>query len=171
MLLRREIYILTKEYYSNLLENEKLVDDDDLIMDDEFEDTEDSIDALSFDIDNTLTLDLDDNFSYHVYDKIFFLLILNLLLLNGLVYSAIMYIIFGINMAFFMDADESEVKESEDAFALYNYSLKVFHVVDKLIEDPESIDKPINLTDDKLYFSINDFLIILTVAYMGTKII
>lgn len=153
MLLRREIYTLTTEYIYNLEENEDLYDEDDIIMDDSFEDTEDSIDALSFDIDNILTLDLDDDYSHHKYDEIFFFLTLNILLLNGLVFSAIMYTIFGIHMALKIVYDDYDAKEVERSLALHNYSLKVFYLVDKLIEDPECIDKPINLTDDKLYLT------------------
>ena len=68
-------------------------------------------------------------------------------------------------MALKIDYDDYDAKEVERSLALRDYALKVFYVVDKIIEDQDCIEEPINITDDKLYSIHKWFFIILIVAY------
>ncbi len=68
-------------------------------------------------------------------------------------------------MALKIDYDDYDAKEVERSLALRDYALKVFYLVDKIIEDQDCIEEPINITDDKLYSIHKWFFIILIVAY------
>jgi hypothetical protein len=91
-----------KSYYSVDLENTD--DDDDLVLDDLYEDYLESYDDLVIGIDNILNFNIEGEFIFNNFDYYFYYITLLFLILNGFIIIAFLYMhlvliwLFNLNM-------------------------------------------------------------------------
>ena len=90
--LRKDVFELQqdmKSYYSEELENTE--DEDDLVLDDLYEDYLESYDDLVIGIDNILNFNLEGEFIFNNFDYYFYYITLLFLILNGFIIFAFFY--------------------------------------------------------------------------------
>lgn len=103
--LRKDVFELQqdmKSYYNVDLENTD--DDDDLVLDDLYEDYLESYDDLVIGIDNILNFNIEGEFIFNNFDYYFYYITLLFLILNGFIIIAFLYMhlvliwLFNLNM-------------------------------------------------------------------------
>ena len=141
-----------QSYYNADIENTD--DDDDLVLDDLYEDYLESYDDLVIGIDNILNFNLEGEYIFNKFDCYFFYISALILILNGYIICAFFYMQFGFNMIVQFDYEQEEATEVDRMLILRNLTLRAFYILendrDKKIIELDEIER-IKLSNNCLY--------------------
>lgn len=153
--LRKDIFELQQDmrsYYNDDLDGKD--DDDDLVLDDLYEDFLESYDDLVIGIDNILNFNLEGEFIFNNFDYYFYYITLLLLILNGYIFLAFFYLQFGFNMIVQFEYDKEEAIEVDRMLVLSNLTLRAFFILEndknKKIIDLDEIER-LKLSNNCIY--------------------
>lgn len=110
-----------------------------------------SLDGVSFGIDNAATFYLEDELMYHHYHALFYFLVVIFLSCYGGLFLVILYTHVGERMGYFTEFDDEDFEENSEDCAIAAFCRDVFFLVDKVRGEPLS-EKPLELEEIE-YFS------------------